>query len=310
MHLLALQILSISTSLLAWIIISSCCCLQWQHYKRKLSSTTPLLLILFATWITSTYALYESFFLCESNSLMSSINCWSFALHILLIDLYCHSQAIGSLHKRKEWLRQLLLPGILAFLYITMSSITSLTEKQIITSYVLDILNNLVTASLGGCIIWKKYFNLIIKREFRLSFPRIAAIPINSPTPTTKKVFRPNEKQQEEIYNWLYKPEISNSKVTLKLIAKDILIAPSALSAFIKQELGVKFSDYITSRRLDNAEKALIDKKKNKTIIEIAEETGFQSTSAFYRDFAKRHQVSPLKWREQVLAKMNQKPSQ
>lgn len=245
MHLLTLQILSISTSLLTWIIISSCCYLQWRHYKRKLSSITLLLPILFAIWTISTFTLYESFVLCESLSLMSGFKC------------------------------------------------------------LLNILNNLVTGSLGGCIIWEKYISRIIKREFRLSFPRITNIPIALSTQTTKKILKPNKQQQKEIYSWLHKPDITSSKVTLKLIAKDILIAPSALSAFIKQELGIKFSDYITSRRLDNAEKALIDKKQNKTIIEIAEETGFQSPSTFYRDFTKRHQIPPLKWREQALAKMN-----
>lgn len=370
MHLFALQILNISTSLLAWITISSTCFIQLQYYKKKLNTTTHLLPLLLVLWIIITHTLYESFLLCQSLSLMSSFNCWALTLLIPLAYLCYKSRITGSLTERKLWLRHLLIPGILALVYVAMSFITSVADQQIytwaefklnhptwwttfriscyliciiqasiyafhlkriikmheskaifkdgkiliilcicsvyfisnlITNYVFDILFCFTTIILGGYIIWNKKISRIIMHEIKSIFPRIANLPTRS-----RKVPQLNEKQKDAVFVWLHKPEISKSKINLKIIAKDILINPGTLSKFIKEEIGASFANYIVSLRLDNFEKSLLDKKQAKSVTEIAEETGFQSIASFYRAFIKRHHVSPLKWKEQILNETKQ----
>ena len=374
MHLFTLQILNISTSLLAWITISSTCFIQLQYYKKKLNATAHLLPLLLVLWIIITYTLYESFLLCQSLSLMSSFNCWALTLLIPLIYLYYKSQITDSSTERKLWLRHLLIPEILALVYVAMSFITSVADQQIyswaefklnhptwwttfriccylisiiqssiytfrlkriikmheskaifkngkirlilcicsayfisnlITSYVFDILFYLVTIMLGGYIIWNKKISRIIMYELKSIFPRIANISVNLPAHSPKAP-QLNEKQKDEVFVWLHKPEISKSKINLKIMAKDILINPGTLSKFIKEEIGGSLANYIVSLRLDNFEKSMLDKKQDKSVTEMAEETGFQSIASFYRAFIKRHQVSPLKWKEQILNETKQ----
>lgn len=370
MHLFTLQILTISTSILAWITISSSCLIQLQHYKKKLNVTTSIFPLLLVLWMINTYTLYELFILCQSLALMPSFSCWSLTLLIPLIYLYYRSQVSGSQPSKKLWFRHLLVPGILALIYFVLPFITSVADKQIynwtefrldypawwtifriscyliciiqssiytlhlkrsiktnesdtifkkgitelilcfclvyfisnlITGYVFDLLFNLISTMLGGYIIWEKRFNQIIMREFKLSFPHITNISVNLPTRSVKKTPQLNERQKAEVFLWLQKPDFFKSKINLKIIAKDILIAPSVLSIFIKEEKGGSLANLIVSHRLDNAEKFLLDPNQNKSVAEIAEETGFQSSASFYRAFMKRHQISPLKWREQVL---------
>ncbi len=371
MHLFTLQLLNISTSLLAWITISSSFFIQLQYYKKKLNTTTHILPLLFVLWIIITYTLYEVFLLCQSSSVMSSFNCWSLTLLTPFIYLYYKSQITGSLSGRKVWLRHLLIPGILALVYIVMPFITSVTDQQIyswtefklnhptwwtifriscyliciiqlsiytiylkriikeheskakfkngkiililcicvvyfisnlMAGYIFDILFYLTTIMLGGYIIWNKKISRIIMHELKSIFPRIANLPTHS-----KRVPQLNEKQKDAVFIWLHKPDNSKSKVNLKILAKEILINPATLSKFFKEEIGGSFANYIASQRLDNFEKSLLDNKQDdKSVIEKAEETGFQSSASFYRAFLKRHQVSPLKWKEQILNETRQ----
>lgn len=303
MQLFTLQILTISTSLLAWITISSSCFIQLQYYKKKLIDSTYILPLLLILWIITTYTLYESFFLCQNLPLKSSFSYWALTPLIPLIYLYYKSQITGFLSERKRWFQHLLLPGTLAVIYIGISLISPV--GSLITSYVFNILFHLATISLGGYIIWNKKISQIIMRELKSIFPRITTISVSRST-CSKKVPQLNEKQKDAVFVWLHEPEMFKSKINLKIIAKDILINPATLSKFIKEEIGGSLANYIVSLRLDNFEKSLLDKKQDKSVTEIAEETGFQSIASFYRAFIKRHQISPLKWKEHKLNETKQ----
>ncbi|WP_294593682.1 helix-turn-helix domain-containing protein [uncultured Bacteroides sp.] len=174
--------------------------------------------------------------------------------------------------------------------------------SNLMVGYIFDILFYLTTIMLGGYIIWNKKISRIIMHELKSIFPRIANLPTHS-----KRVPQLNEKQKDAVFIWLHKADNSKSKVNLKILAKEILINPATLSKFFKEEIGGSFANYIASRRLDNFEKSLLDNKQDdKSVIEKAEETGFQSSASFYRAFLKRHQVSPLKWKEQILNETRQ----
>ena len=74
------------------------------------------------------------------------------------------------------------------------------------------------------------------------------------------------------------------------------------LSIYLKQRLGTSFAKYITSLRLAYAKELLLKKDKNLTMAEIAECTGFQGLSTFYRAFIAQYQLSPLEWKKQAQA--------
>lgn len=244
MHLLTLQILAISTSLLAWLSISSSCFISVCPHNRKSNTITLTNSILTILWVINTYILYKVFFLCQNSP----------ALEVLTV------------------------------------------------SYIFEITYNIATALLGGYIIWNRYLSPKLKRRFNLSFPNMTDMPTTI-SAMAMKVAELDEKKKKKIYSLLNNPEIYKSKITLKMIAKDISIDPAVLSLFIKQELGVSFSEHINSLRLDNARSSLLDKRQeHKTMAELSEDIGYQSISSFYRNFIEYHNLSPLKWKEQTTA--------
>lgn len=247
MHLLAIQILAISSSLLAWLSISSSCFVLLHSCNRKVKAITPENSILIILWLVNTYILYKSFFL---------------------------------------------------FLDTPASDVLT-------TSNIFEIVYNLATTLLGGYIVWNKYLSERFKHKFNLSFLNITSSP-TAMSVIAKKVNELDEKKKNQILTLLKDPEIHKSKITLKMIAKDISIDPAVLSLFIKQELGISFSEYINSLRLDNAQSFLLDNEHEyKTMAEFSEIIGFQSIASFYRYFIQRYKLSPLKFKEQKKAGIN-----
>lgn len=353
MYLLALQILVICTSLLAWITTSICWIMQLPFCNKKQTSAVTLTApILFMLWGMNTYTLYETFFLCQGVSFMSSFNCWSFTIIIPLVYLYYNFLVTRILPNKQMWIRHLLLPGVLTIIYMGMMFLspsaywtifrvccclisilqitvyafhlqhsqklsklrTLLGRKKIIfllcfffiavantlaTNDGFSILYNLFLTALGSYIIWDFQLYRKIKRIFRLNLPSLSQVHLLPQK--QKKIFIPTEKQKKRIEKWLV-PDICKSKVTLQMIADDVMIDRADLSIYLKQRLGTSFAKYITSLRLAYAKELLLKKDKNLTMAEIAECTGFQGLSTFYRAFIAQYQLSPLEWKKQAQA--------
>ena len=120
MPLLLFKILVICTSLLSWVVLSiaGISLFQYNKYNKKIALSIAIVSLL---WFVSTYnSWYEGVFLFRKIALMPSLNSWALTLLTPLFYLYfCTQNSDKSLNTRL-WIRHLLLPGILAGIYIGM----------------------------------------------------------------------------------------------------------------------------------------------------------------------------------------------
>lgn len=95
----------------------------------------------------------------------------------------------------------------------------------------------------------------------------------------------------------LYLMENYMKKLTLKQVSDEFFITASHLSRSFKKTTGFTFIEYLNSIRIKEARKLL--KGTQKSVMEIAELTGFESQTHFGRVFKKMTGMSPLKYRKQ-----------
>lgn len=86
--------------------------------------------------------------------------------------------------------------------------------------------------------------------------------------------------------------------LTLQKLAERLAIPVNHLSQIINEQLGQTFIEFISSYRVKEAQKMLVDPaKKHYTVIAIAEEVGFNSKSAFNAVFKKQVSMTPSEYR-------------
>lgn len=78
---------------------------------------------------------------------------------------------------------------------------------------------------------------------------------------------------------------------------------PSYFSRFYKKFMGITFTEYLNSIRLDGAYKEMRD--TDKTILEIGLNNGFSTNKTFYNVFRNEFGMSPNKFRKQFFKKSN-----
>jgi len=86
-------------------------------------------------------------------------------------------------------------------------------------------------------------------------------------------------------------------KLSLKQVADEFFITPSHLSRTFKKTTGFGFIEYLNSIRIKEARKLL--KETGKSVMEIAELTGFDNQTHFGRVFKQMTGMSPLQYRKQ-----------
>ena len=107
--------------------------------------------------------------------------------------------------------------------------------------------------------------------------------------PNFKKMFKRYDSMNPTIQENLYGiPSLSEFAVTHQKNAQYI-------GRLFKSETGMSFGEYCNGLRLEKATRLLVD--RNKKIIDIATECGFENVTYFNRLFKKRYGVSPMKWR-------------
>ncbi len=90
--------------------------------------------------------------------------------------------------------------------------------------------------------------------------------------------------------------------VTLDRIAEEIRISKSHLSRIINNEMGISFSDYINSLRIEEAKSYLKNPEfSNYTLVAIGLESGFNSKSAFNSAFKKITGLTPSEYKSSGL---------
>ena len=92
-----------------------------------------------------------------------------------------------------------------------------------------------------------------------------------------------------------------NTNLTLKILASGLGMNATSLSLYFSQQLGMRFPEYVTALRLDEAEILLLN--SDIKVIDVSELVGFQTSSSFYLAFNTRHHMPPLQWRKKMKAK-------
>lgn len=87
------------------------------------------------------------------------------------------------------------------------------------------------------------------------------------------------------------------SGIRLKDIASYFGYNPDYFSKSFKNYIGENFLSYVKKRKLYNARKLLL--KTDKSVLEIAQESGFSDSKAFIRDFKQLYKTTPLKYRKE-----------
>lgn len=118
-------------------------------------------------------------------------------------------------------------------------------------------------------------------------------------------VSRKNEGQNEEEFLRIYRiadyiETNSKEKVSLSEIAKNEFLSTSYLSKYIKENIGITFSELLSIVRCSEAERQLA--LTNKSIEEIASSTGFANRSHFSTQFEKWFSKSPSVYRKTILS--------
>ena len=83
--------------------------------------------------------------------------------------------------------------------------------------------------------------------------------------------------------------------ITLLTLSEEFHMNPSYISQLFKNELGMKYHDYLTRLRMDKARTLLAS--TGKSITEIAGETGFRDYRVFTKVFKSAEGVSPTAFR-------------
>lgn len=92
-----------------------------------------------------------------------------------------------------------------------------------------------------------------------------------------------------------------NHKITLSDLSYSLHCSTVTLTTHFKQEFGITIMDYVTAKRMNLAEKLLLE--NSYSVREIAEMCGFSDSEYFSRCFKEKHNISPLGWKNHNLKK-------
>jgi AraC-like DNA-binding protein len=87
--------------------------------------------------------------------------------------------------------------------------------------------------------------------------------------------------------------------ISLQTLSDHISTRPDRLSRLFRKCLGITFTDYLSQIRLNHCIESL--SKTDKSVTEIAIESGFQSISQFNRTFKQHYGMSPRQYRSQMI---------
>ena len=93
-----------------------------------------------------------------------------------------------------------------------------------------------------------------------------------------------------------YLRENLSEKLTLEDLAQHVGLSRSYLSAIIKSELGMSFTDYLSKMRIDRSQELLLD--SSLSLAEIAGFVGYGDQSYFTKKFAQQTGMSPGQYRK------------
>lgn len=87
--------------------------------------------------------------------------------------------------------------------------------------------------------------------------------------------------------------------ITLKQVAEAACLSPNYLSQLLKKQTGMAFVEWLTARRMEQAQELLA--YSNLKVSDIAQKVGFDDAAYFTRRFRQRLNLSPLDYRRKML---------
>ena len=103
-----------------------------------------------------------------------------------------------------------------------------------------------------------------------------------------------SEKTRVKFANYMH--ENYTKDINRDTTAQVYHISPKHLSALLKQEVGMNFTDYLAYIRIEKAKTLL--KTTKLSITEIYESTGFNNRTTFIRTFKKETGLTPSEFRK------------
>lgn len=94
--------------------------------------------------------------------------------------------------------------------------------------------------------------------------------------------------------------EHAHESISLRSVAEDLFVSSPYLSKVFKETIGVSFTFFLSSVRLDRAADLL--RKTHKSVTEVCMESGFNNLSHFIRSFKRRFGCSPAAFRREKTA--------
>lgn len=167
------------------------------------------------------------------------------------------------------------------------------------TSDTMGIFGNYVSLTLVAALM---YMGL------QYSAPSIAENPVTEeePPPDTEDNNEEIAALSERIHQFIRdeKPYL-NSRLTLERFATLLQVSPRQASLAINRCFGRNFHEYINSFRVEEAQRLLRDDVDHtRTILEIAQQSGFNSKATFNRIFKLATGVTPTAYRQQYVGEL------
>lgn len=145
-----------------------------------------------------------------------------------------------------------------------------------------------------------EYLKLSVSMAYRPLTGRLSDVP-HAYREARQEVYRDAQLSPLVRRARLYVQERYNERgLTLEQMADELKTNPVYLSRLIKQELGVSFSQLVTDLRMKRAVELL--NTTNMTIMEVAEQLGYETQHYFSTVFKKTMGVSPNQYRRGELA--------
>lgn len=89
--------------------------------------------------------------------------------------------------------------------------------------------------------------------------------------------------------------------INIEQFSEHLGLPPKEVSSVINKHFGTNFFEFVNSYRVEEAKRLLADPDyKDKTILDVLMESGFNSKSAFHRFFKRLTGVSPSEYRKQL----------
>ncbi|MFD2563749.1 helix-turn-helix domain-containing protein [Aquimarina rubra] len=125
---------------------------------------------------------------------------------------------------------------------------------------------------------------------------------VNPTTNPKKQIYDPKEMHllQKNLEDLIYNTKLYlNPELSLKSIAKELLISEKKLSYLLNQHMKVSFYDYINYFRVEEVKQKILDPSYAQyTLLGIALECGFNSKTSFNRTFQRFEGVTPSNFKK------------